>query len=97
MICLIAKIKVLSDKVKEAIIDLNTLVALTQLEEGCLRYDLYQITVVGDEFYIIEEWRDEKCLEKHFESQHIKDFNTSKKSWILRKIEINRVEKVSNI
>jgi len=96
MIFIIAQIKVLGDKIKEAIIDLNTLVSSTQVEEGCLRYDLYQITESGDAFFLLEEWRDEKCLEKHFGSQHIKEFNTAKKTWISGKIEINRVEKVSD-
>jgi quinol monooxygenase YgiN len=96
MIFIIAQIKVLGDKIKEAIIDLNTLVSSTQVEEGCLRYDLYQITESGDAFFLLEEWQDEKCLEKHFGSQQIKEFNTAKKNWISGKIEINRVEKVSN-
>jgi quinol monooxygenase YgiN len=96
MLFIIAQIHVLSEKISEANIDLNKLVTSTQLEEGCLRYDLYQITESGDKFFLLEEWRDEKYLEKHLESQHIKEFNSSKKTWISGKIEINRVEKVSD-
>jgi quinol monooxygenase YgiN len=96
MVFIVVKIHVLSSKIKDAIIDLNALVSSTQVEEGCLRYDLYQISGSGNEFYLLEEWRDEQCLEMHLESQHIKEFNTAKKTWVAGKIEINRVEKVSD-
>lgn len=94
MIKLIAQIHVLSDKTEEALRDLNNLVHSTKMEEGCLRYDLFQSTMNECIFFIFEEWHDEKSLGMHFESLHIKEFNKAKRMWISGKVEINQVKKL---
>jgi quinol monooxygenase YgiN len=94
MIKLIAQIHVLSGKTEEELQDLNNLVQYTKMEEGCLRYDLFQSTMDECIFFIFEEWHDDKSLGKHFESQHIKEFNNVKRLWISGKVEINQVKKL---
>lgn len=94
MIKLIAQIHVLGGKTEEALRDLNNLVHYTKMDEGCLRYDLFQSTMNECIFFIFEEWHDEKSLGKHFESPHIKEFNNAKRMWIASKVEIYQVKKL---
>ncbi len=56
------------DVVREA---LESFVAPTRLEEGCLRYDLFQDVSDPQKFTFIEEWESPAALEKHSQSAHI--------------------------
>jgi quinol monooxygenase YgiN len=56
------------DTVREA---LESFVAPTRQEEGCLRYDLFQDLSDPLKFTFIEEWTSPAALEKHSQSAHI--------------------------
>ena len=56
------------DVVREA---LESFVAPTRLEEGCLRYDLFQDISDPSKFTFIEEWASPAALQKHSQSEHI--------------------------
>jgi quinol monooxygenase YgiN len=94
MVIVTAKLEVQRSKLTEAINDMNELVLNTQMEEGCMRYDLYQCIENECSFFIFEEWQNENFLDKHFKSQHIRHFGESKRQWILGKIEITKLNKV---
>jgi quinol monooxygenase YgiN len=50
---------------------LESFVAPTRLEEGCLRYDLFVDLDDPTKFTFIEEWSSREALQKHSQSAHI--------------------------
>lgn len=50
---------------------LESFVAPTRLEEGCLRYDLFQDISDPLKFTFIEEWTSPEALDLHSKSAHI--------------------------
>jgi quinol monooxygenase YgiN len=50
---------------------LESFVAPTRAEEGCLRYDLFQDITDSTKFTFIEEWTSEAALTAHSKSAHI--------------------------
>lgn len=48
------------------------LVNPTHSEEGCLDYDLHESTDTKGLFYFYENWTDERALERHLGSPHLK-------------------------
>ena len=50
---------------------LESYVAPTRLEEGCLRYDLFCDVSDAAKFTFVEEWTSMALLEKHGQSAHI--------------------------
>jgi quinol monooxygenase YgiN len=61
---------------------LESYVAPTRLEEGCLRYDLFNDVNDPSKFTFIEEWTSLALLERHGQSAHI----TSGKAKIADKV-----------
>lgn len=46
--------------------------APSRLEEGCIKYDLYQ---TEDSLFILQEaWKDADALERHTQSTHYQDY-----------------------
>ena len=52
---------------------LESFVAPTRLEEGCIRYDLFVDLDHPNKFTFIEEWASREALEKHGQSTHIQE------------------------
>ena len=52
---------------------LESFVAPTRQEEGCLRYDLFVDLDHPNKFTFIEEWASRAALIKHGESNHIQE------------------------
>ena len=50
---------------------LESYVAPTRLEDGCLRYDLFADISHPQKFTFVEEWTTLAALEKHGQSAHI--------------------------
>ncbi len=50
---------------------LESFVAPTRLEAGCLRYDLFVDADMPTKFTFIEEWTSLEALDKHSNSAHI--------------------------
>jgi quinol monooxygenase YgiN len=50
---------------------LESFVAPTRKEEGCIRYDLFCDLDDSTKFTFIEEWASREALEKHGQSAHI--------------------------
>jgi quinol monooxygenase YgiN len=52
---------------------LESFVAPTRLEEGCIRYDLFVDLDHPNKFTFIEEWASRDALNKHGQSSHIQE------------------------
>lgn len=54
-----------NDKREEFLADILPLVAAARLEEGCLRYDLYESVEKKNQFIMIENWKSQQAVAKH--------------------------------
>lgn len=52
--------------------ELESLVAPTRAEPGCIRYDLHEAAEQPTSFAFLETWRSEADLERHLASAHIR-------------------------
>ena len=52
---------------------LQTLVAATRDEQGCLSYDLYESGAVPGTFVTVERWVDQAALDAHLQAAHVAD------------------------
>ncbi len=50
---------------------LESLIAPTRREKGCLQYELHQSTTNPRDIAFIEEWTSEEDLDRHLASSHI--------------------------
>lgn len=55
-------------------LELKKLVEASLLDEGCIKYELYQYQHENCRYIVIEEWQDEQALKKHQEAPHYKHF-----------------------
>ncbi len=46
----------------------------TQAEAGCLAYQFYADLSDPNTFFIFEEWESEEALNRHFQTEHMKNF-----------------------
>ncbi|HEY3433708.1 MAG TPA: putative quinol monooxygenase [Rhodocyclaceae bacterium] len=49
---------------------LETVVAPSRAEEGCIQYDLHVSRVNADQLVMIERWQDDATLDRHMETPH---------------------------
>ena len=54
--------------------ELQSLVAPTLAEAGCLRYDLHESTTEPGWFLLYETWKSEADLQAHFQTPYLKTF-----------------------
>ncbi len=69
----VAKSYVKPKKIQEFIGLCKKLVDETIKEEGCIEYGLYQELNNSKILTFLEEWRDERSLDKHINSNHFKE------------------------
>jgi len=63
---------------------LTTFVARCRGEEGCLKYDCFQSFEKPSRFMLVMEWSEERSLQRHFESEHVREFfDRVGKEWLL--------------
>ena len=53
---------------------LKTTIIDTKKEKGCLIYEVFQTINNPVEFIVIDSWKDEESLKKHYESKHYLNF-----------------------
>ena len=70
MVRLMAQNEVKLEYLSEALNLYKELVQKTREESGCIKYDLYVDEKNENHFTFFEEWRDEKALEAHRNSEH---------------------------
>lgn len=71
MIKIVAKSSVKNENKAKFIEAANELIQKSRKEEGCISYNLYE-SVDGKYLTFIEEWKDEKAIESHNNSDHFK-------------------------
>lgn len=52
----------------------KSIVEPSKKDEGCLQYELHQDNANPNIFIFFEIWKDQKSLDKHNGTQHLKDF-----------------------
>jgi quinol monooxygenase YgiN len=72
MIKVVAKNKVMKDKIDVVINLYKELVIATRKEDGCIIYELYQDETDSSVLTMIEEWVDKDSLDKHMNTEHFK-------------------------
>jgi quinol monooxygenase YgiN len=50
------------------------LTALSQQEDGCIAYDVFESATRGEIFMICETWTDEEALAAHMQTEHFKTY-----------------------
>ena len=71
MIKVVARNVIKSNSIKSAIVLSDELVKLSQLEDGCISYHLYQDINQPQILTMIEEWASEDDLNRHMKSDHV--------------------------
>ena len=67
----VAMIPVKPEAVDQVRAALQTLVAATRDEEGCVSYDLYESAAAPGTFVTLERWTDAASLEAHMGTPHV--------------------------
>ena len=49
---------------------LRDMVQPSRAEQGCLRYDIYEMSKIPGHFVVVEAWENEEALEGHRHSEH---------------------------
>lgn len=70
MIKVVAKSKIMIDKLETVLNLYEELVAATRQEEGCIVYELFQDVEYPSVLTMIEEWEDKPSLDKHMKTEH---------------------------
>lgn len=71
---LVARLKCIPDAQETFELELKKLVEASVKEEGCLGYELYECNGDAGHYFIIDEWQNEKVLERHKQTPHYKNF-----------------------
>ena len=67
----VATIPVKPEAVEQVRAALQTLVAATRDEEGCIAYDLYESVAAPGTFVTLERWTDQAALDAHMGTPHV--------------------------
>jgi quinol monooxygenase YgiN len=67
---LVVKKIIKEGKIEEVINLYKELAEFTRKEEGCIKYELYQDEKDYRILVVIEEWKNNSALEKHWSSEH---------------------------
>jgi quinol monooxygenase YgiN len=71
---IVARITTKPDKVEFVKAELEKLIAVTRIEDGCLQYDLHQDNGNPAHFMFYENWESRELWQKHMHNQPLKDF-----------------------
>ncbi|MBS5788897.1 MAG: antibiotic biosynthesis monooxygenase [Clostridioides difficile] len=72
MIKIIAKFFIKENELDNALNLCERLVAETRKEDGCISYEVYQDKSSKNQIVILEEWKNQDCLDKHSQADHFK-------------------------
>jgi len=85
----VAKNYVKPEKVQEFLGLCKSLVELSLKDEGCIDYGLYQELENSGTLTFLEEWKDEKSLDQHLNSNHFKEIFPLLSEYLEKETEIN--------
>ena len=72
----VAHLKSKPDKIQETRDALVDLIELTRAEDGCIVYELTQNNEDPTDFTFVEEWASDAALDKHLQSDHIRNLQS---------------------
>lgn len=70
----LAKVRIKPDRTDAFKAAVESIVAKTRSERGCLFYELYQSGEDPAVFYYVEQWETEADFLRHVQSQYVADF-----------------------
>lgn len=94
MLTVIAKMTAKQSKIVETKALLQSLVAPTLKEEGCIQYDLHQEKPEEQVFFFYENWESREALEKHLANDHLADFKKKAQSLLEKPMEVFLMHKL---
>ncbi|MFT4202498.1 MAG: putative quinol monooxygenase [Chitinophagaceae bacterium] len=94
MLTVIAKITAKKSTVAETKLLLQSLVAPTRKEEGCIQYDLHQGISEDHVFFFYENWEDRKALEKHLANDHLLHFRKEAEDLLQVPMEVFMLDRI---
>ncbi|WP_282636489.1 MULTISPECIES: putative quinol monooxygenase [Bacteroidota] len=94
MLTVIAKMTAEKSKVEETKALLESLIAPTLKEEGCIQYDLHQGIAEQNVFFFYENWESREHLEKHLMNSHLVDFKHKAENLLQRPMEVFLLNKL---
>jgi quinol monooxygenase YgiN len=78
----IARIKAKPGQEKRTLAELEKLVAPTNEEDGCIKYELHTSTTNPGEFMFYEIWTSKAALDLHSTSAHIQTFRSNRVEYL---------------
>ena len=85
----VAKNYVKPEKVQEFMGLCKKLVETSLKDEGCINYGLYQELENSEILTFLEEWKDEKSLDEHLNSNHFKEIFPLLSEYLEKEAEVN--------
>jgi quinol monooxygenase YgiN len=74
MLKVVAKVVAKQEKVSETETLMKSLIPITQKEDGCISYEVFQETAQSNTYFFIETWDSKEALEKHLSNEHMVHF-----------------------
>ncbi|HLK59986.1 MAG TPA: putative quinol monooxygenase [Chthonomonadaceae bacterium] len=74
MIVVAGSVTVRPDQRERAVAAAVKMVAATQQEAGCLKYDMYSDLSNPNRIFVFEEWESDAALMAHFQTPHMAEF-----------------------
>ncbi|MBX2952798.1 MAG: antibiotic biosynthesis monooxygenase [Leadbetterella sp.] len=94
MLTVIAKMTAKQSKIEETKALLQSLVAPTLKEDGCIQYDLHQGKTEEQVFFFYENWESREALEKHLANDHLVEFKEKAQSLLEKPMEVFLMHKL---
>ena len=69
-----AQVFIKPEKVDEFLAQTKDLLELSNAEEGCISYNLFQSPIDKSVFLFFEEWKNQAAVDFHFDTEHFKKF-----------------------
>lgn len=69
-----ARISIKADSLAAFQVAVQTMIAATRAESGCLSYELLADTERSGEFLFVEQWEDQAAIDAHFAAPHFQSF-----------------------
>jgi quinol monooxygenase YgiN len=71
---IVAKLTVKPEKADDFIAAARSIIALSNLEGGCISYQLFQDPYDTSRFVFVEEYKNQDAVDAHFATEHFKAF-----------------------
>lgn len=70
----------------------KALIDSSNMEPGCISYQLFQDPYDQTQFIMVEEWTDQAAIDNHFTMPYFIEFNSRSEPWLLKPSEVKIVD-----